>query len=404
MSLALPNVPVRLPPALDRRQDFLMRAYRRGELPPMWPDEFDWWKTRLTLAALGIPDIRGGMPLAQLQERPLVTERNVFTLVSPTENAQTRQRLPLGTTYQTLRIRLNGSLVVTTAGTIIEDAPQGYLRSLDLVLGGSNPLRVHDARMIAVLNQLQSGGAAPRLTTPSGGVGTTTFVAELFVDLWQPDLLYGLPRTFWLDTRYVSSSELVITLGGPATIMSGGAATTSGVNLAADLVEVLNRGGLLSRMQILRQVVQPVTATGTLDLQPFAGGGVQYRGFLIHATSGNADPNLAASDDTVITDTTLFESGGLRIVDAVPYERLRNEMRRNYNLRSSDLHAGWEMVDFAKEHHLDDRLDSRGAQNLTMRFTIGAAPANAFLQVYPLVYQQRRQAQAGRQGVVVRAA
>jgi hypothetical protein len=391
-----------LGPELDRRQDELMRAYRRGELPPMWPDEFDWWKQRLATYRGWLPVAR--MPLAQLQERPLVTERTVATLVSPTENAQTRQRLPLGTTYQALRLRLSGSYVVTVAGTLREDSPLNYLRSVDLVLGGSNPLRVHDARMVAtLLNAIQGGGAQPRLTAPSAGVGTTSFAAEFFVDLWQPDLLYGLPRTFWLDTRYVSSSELVLTIGGPSEISSA-TATTSGVKLVVDLIEVLNRGGLLSRMQILRQVVQAVSATGVLDLQPFAGGGVQYRGFLVHATSGNADPNLATSDDTIITDTTVFESGGLRLVDAVTYETLRNELRRNYNMRSADLHAGWEMIDFAKEHHLDDRLDSRGAQNLTMRFTIGAAPANTFLQVYPLVYQQRRQAQAGRQGVVVRAA
>jgi hypothetical protein len=254
-----------------------------------------------------------------------------------------------------------------------------------------------DARALRVLNILQYG-TAPRLTAPSGSVGSSNFAAEVSVDLWQPDLLYGLPRAFWLDTRFLSSLELVLTVGDAADVAAagggGGTVSLSNVQLGVDAVEVLDRGGLLSRMQIVRQVVQQVTATGTLDLQPFAGGGVIYRGILIHATSGNADPNRATSDDTVVQDVTVFDSRGVRHVDTVPWERLRAETKRIHAVES--LPAGWAMVSWAKERHLDDLLDTRGAQNLQVRFTIAAAPSNTFLQVYPMVALLRRAAAPAR--------
>ncbi len=332
--------------------------------------------------------------MARLIERAVTT----FT---PTDSTQDRQhaRMPLGATIQAYRIRFTGTLTVGVAvATILEDSPLGYLRSVDLVLGGGFPLRVHDARFVRVLNTMQYG-AAPRITAPAGAIGATNFAAELTVDLWQPDLRasIGLDRAFWLDSRVLSSLELVPTFGVAADVATaggGGTVALSNLSFQVTAQEVLDQGGLLSRMQILRQVVQAVPAAGVLDLQPFSGGGVVYRGFWIHATSHATltDPNRQTSDDTIVGDVSVVDSRGIRLTDAVPWEQLRAETKRAYGFET--VPAGWVFVDFAKAHHLADLWDTRGAQAVQMRFTIAAAPANSFLQVYPMVALLRRRASA----------
>lgn len=338
----------------------------------------------------------------------LVTERAITTLIQGsnlTLGVQNPVDVPRGTTFQAVRLRLTGTLTVGVAvATILENSPLGLLRSVDLLLGG-RALRVHDARAVRMLNKIQHR-TDPRVTAPSGAIGASAFNAETVVDLWQPDLLYGLPRSFWLDSRFINGVRLVATIGQAedvATAGGGGTVALSSVQLGVDLIEVLDRGGILSRMEILRATRLPVAATGRLDVPPYDGGGVRYRAFLIHATSGNADENRATSDDTIITDVSVRSSRGIRYLDQVPWERLRNETKRVYNLETVD--AGWALVDFAKEHHLDDHLDSRGSQAVNLSFTIGAAPANSIIQVYPLVIllAQRRGAVRGARASVVGA-
>ena len=200
-----------------------------------------------------------------------VTERNFATLVQGsnlTLGVQNRLRLALGTTYQALKLRLTGTLTVGVAvATILEDSPLGLLRSIDLVLGGGQPLRQKDARAVFRTNHIQHG-TQPRITAPSGAIGASNFVAEVYVDLWQPDLRGGLARAFWLDADFLSSLELVVQVGVDADVATpggGGTAVLSNVQLGVDIVEALDFGGQLSRMQEIRQIVRQVTATGTLD-------------------------------------------------------------------------------------------------------------------------------------------
>lgn len=317
------------------------------------------------------------------------TERN-FATILPTLGVQNRLRLALGTTYQAIKVRLTGTLTVGVAvATILPDSPLGLLRSVDLVLAGGQPLRSLDARATFRLNQIQHG-TQPRITAPSGAIGASTFSAEFYVDLWQPDLAGGLPKAFWLDADFLSSLELIFQVGDAvdvATAGGGGTIALSAVTIGVDVVEAIDFGGELSRMQIIRQVVRTITATGTVDLDPFTGGGVIYRGLLIVATSGNADPNRAAGDDTIITDVSILVPSR-RIYDTIPWERIRGETKRVYGLEA--VPAGLGLIDFAKEHNLAQVLDTIGEQNVQARLTIGAAPANSIVQVYPLVFQKRR--------------
>jgi hypothetical protein len=317
---------------------------------------------------------------------PALLRRKVAAITAPPDNTPQRVPIPLGATLQTIVLRLTGTLTVgTAAATVLPDSPLGYLKQVDLILGGSFPLRSLDGRALFLRNTLQRF-TAPRRSAPSGSVGSSNFLAEVYLDLWQPDLLPPLARAFWLDTRFLSRVDLVVNVGEArdiATPGGSGTVTISNVNIDVIVEEVPDAGGLLSRMQELRAVVRQVTATGRLALDPFAGAGVTYRGFLVNARSGNADPNRGTDDDTIISAVALRDSRGRRWVDDQPWETLRSQTKTTYALET--MPNGWALVDFAPSQTLEDLLVTRGLQNVQMELVIGAAPANAWVQVYPLV-------------------
>lgn len=314
-----------------------------------------------------------------------ILERAIRTY-TPVNSQQERTRLPVGASILGYRIRFTGTLTNGVAvATILEDSPLGYLRSVDLILGGSFPLRVHDARAVQFWNNIQQG-AANRRTAPAAAVGASTFVGEITVAMEQADLerALGLKRGFILDSRPLGSLELAITPGVDADVATpggGGTAVLSALSIQITEMAAQDVAGVLSRMQISR-IQQAISATGSQDLPLFPGAGVAYRAFLLHFTSANADPLRATSDDTILTDLTVVDSRGVRYLDAVTYEQLRAQNKRTYGLEA--ISAGWAIADFAQDHTLDDLLFTFGIQNVTVRMNVGAAPANTFVQAYPV--------------------
>lgn len=318
---------------------------------------------------------------------------------TPVDNQLESTRLRIGASILGYRIRFTGNLVVTVAATIAEDAPLGYLRQVNLLLGGSFPLRVHDARFVQFWNHMQYS-SANRRTAPSGVVGTTAFLAEVILPLEQPDLLsaLGYKRGFMLDTRPLGSLELQITPGTVSDIITAGTATLSALSINITELSAQDAAGVLSRMQIAR-VRATVPATGQQDLPLFTGRGVAYRGFALHFTSGNANEFAATSDDTILTDLSVIDARGVRYLDAVAYEQLRAQNKRTYGIET--IPAGWVLADFAQDHTLDDLLFTRGIENVLVRMNVGAAPANSIVQAYPinaLLVAARNAPQAGARG------
>lgn len=317
--------------------------------------------------------------------RPL--SRPVITF-APTDGSQIRQPMPLGSMIAGYKVRFTGNLVVTVAATLREDAPLNYLKSVDLVLGGSFPLRVHDARFINFWNRY-TRGTANRVNAPAVGVGTNAFSAEFIVDLTDPSLHKALYRAMLLDTRPLSRVELVFTTGAVADLISAGTATLSALSIQITALEWPELAGILSRQQV-GFTQQAISATGVLDLPPFTGGGTTYRALAMHFTSGNADPVQATSDDTILADATLIDSRGLRYWDAEPYEQIRAENKRLRQLET--MPAGWVVLDANPFDDFSDLIQTRGFQNLTLRLNIAAAPANSIVRVYPVVILHRRRA------------
>lgn len=324
---------------------------------------------------------------------PRLLERTVPT-ITVANSRQERARLSLGTMHDALKLRFTGTLTVgVAAATILEDSPLGYLRSMDLVLG-STPLRVYDARFQNFWNRY-TRHTANRITAPLGAIGASNFSAELIVDHGDPSLRAdpvgrSLARAFLLDSRPLSALEEVFTFGVDADVATpggGGTAVLSALALSLTEIQVPDVRGILSRQQ-MSFLDLPITATGVKDDIPtFNGLGVNYRAIVLHFTSGNADALRASSDDTICTDISLYDARGVRYYDAMPYEQIRAQNKRIGQYEA--FPAGWVVLDFAPNSDLEDLLVQE-SQTLTLRLTIGAAPANSRVRIYPIVALLRR--------------
>jgi hypothetical protein len=309
------------------------------------------------------------------------------------DNAQVRRRMPLGTTVSKYYCRFTGT--VTTAGAnasaVNEDNPYGYLRAIDTVLNSSFPLRGGvDGRGYFFLNRIQYG-TPPASAGVLVATGAYAIVAEFSIDFGQPDLAAPLDAAFWLDTRLLSSLELVWTFGlgnGAAGVnndfVQAAGATTTALTVPAITVyaeEVADAGGFLSRMQITR-MVQAITVTGFNDIQ-LPALGPSYRAIAAHFTSGSITPVFdQTSDDTILTDSSLIADNVVRHMDAVPYRSIRQDNKTLYSVET--MPAGWQFADFARSHNLRDLIYTSRTRQLIHRLNVGSAPSGANVQLYPM--------------------
>ena len=314
--------------------------------------------------------------------------RQIETFTPVLSDTGVRRLMPIGLTTVAYHFRLTGTLTNAVAvATILEDSPYGFIRSLQLVLNSNFPLfgqGLH-GRFYNFWTRYATK-TAPRVTAPLAAIGASNFVAEWSMFLGQPDLLPPLDRAFWMDTRLLARVEHVYDFGGSvdvATPGGGGTAVVSALSLTISAEEVADRGGPQSKMQFSR-LLQAITATGVQNVPQ--GGlpslGQAYRAIALHFTSANADPIRATSDDTVLTDVTLIGDNLKRYWDATRYESLRAE---NKVLRSLEaMPAGWLVLDRAKAGTLGDVLFTNRIRSLIHTLNVAAAPANAFVEVYPI--------------------
>lgn len=304
----------------------------------------------------------------------------------PAVDTPARRPMPLGSTVAKYLCRLTGTLTVGVAvATILDDSPYGLIKSVDLVLNGGKPLRTHPARFLGVLWNAFQNGTGKRSTAPSGAIGASSFVAEFEIDLAQMDLK-GWERHFLLDTRLYTSVELVFTIGNAAdvaTLGGGGSVTLSALSIQTIAEDVPEVGGFASRAEIIRRPLS-VTATGSLQIATLPALGPIYRAIVLHTVSGNADPIRGTDDDTIITDVSL-KAGTILHYDKVPWEQLRSDNKAIAGLET--MPAGYGVLDFARTKGLSEFLRTKRVNQLLLDLTIGAAPANTWLEIYPVGMQ-----------------
>ncbi len=302
---------------------------------------------------------------------------------APVNSTPFRRAMPLGTTVVSYPMRLTGTYTNPAGGVVLlEDSPYGYIRGLDIMLNGSFPLRsaLH-GRSYFFFNRMQYA-TPPQFTAPATGASAvTSIVAELKADMGQPELLPPLDSSFWLDTRLLSRLELVFTFGADQDIATGAGATITAQSLTVYAEEVADAGGITSKMQEIR-LRSTIGSTGLLD---FPGGipalGPAYRAFALHFVSGNADEIRATSDDTILTDASLVGDNVVRYWDAGQYRSIRQDNKISFAFEA--MPAGWAVLDFARSKTLRDLLLTARTRSLNLRLNIGAAPANAIVEVYP---------------------
>lgn len=313
--------------------------------------------------------------------------RKIFRLVdsfTPVESQTgVRRTMPLGTTVSRYLVRLTGTLTVgVAAATILEDSPYGFILNQDTILNGSFPLHSSDGRGYFFLNRIQQQ-TPPRTTAPLAAVGASNFVAEYTLDFGQLDLVPPLDSAFWNDTRLLSRLELVFNFGAAADVATlGGGGTVALSNLLIQIFseEIADVGGPASRMQLSR-LQQAIVATGDLDIQ-LPALGPAYRWLLLHYTSGNASPIRATSDDTILNNISLIGDNVVRHFDQLPYQPGRADNKLLYHVET--MPAGWLALDFARSRTLRDILLTNRTRQLILRQNIAAAPANSFVQIYPV--------------------
>jgi len=119
-------------------------------------------------------------------------------------------------------VRLTGNLVVTVAATIRPEAPLGLLQTIELAGDGNEVLWKLAGRDAYRLMHLFHGKAG-ELVPPVGGVGTNAFSASIILSAEAVNM--AVPVDSYLDLREFEKTELRITWGTVADVISAGTAT-----------------------------------------------------------------------------------------------------------------------------------------------------------------------------------
>jgi len=337
-------------------------------------------------------------------------ERQVlqFTDITAGRTGDIRSNLPLGIAINRYKLRFTGTLTMGGApGSLQPDSPYGFLKNLQLQLGGGFPLRNADGRFWKFWNTVQRSGVSPDFVAPSVGGGAVTAISfTTYVDLVQPDLDPPLDGAFVLDSRLVSGLAHVFDWGA-ATDIAVGASTLTVPQMTIVEVDAADVRGAASRVQVSKQQVASgsITASGTFDV-PITAQGPAYRAIVLSARSGSTDPNLAVADDTIITAVSLIGDNAVRYYDLAPWTQIQNENKNTYGMVNG-WPAGWVVLDFAKNRTLRNLLLTQNRKQVILRLTFASSlPSNPWVNVYPvndILVVARANAAKGRRAVQVAA-
>lgn len=314
-------------------------------------------------------------------------ERQVlsFTNITAGQTGDIRP-LPIGITAVRYKLRWTATYTQSaTAGALQPDSPYGFLKNVQLQLGGGFPLRNHDGRFLKFWNFVQRFGVANRFVAPAVTANAVTnIVAELTVDLFQPDMIPPLSQAFVLDTRLLSGLALVFDWGVIGDIATNGSTITP-IQMVVTSCEAADVSGPSSRQQISKQLVQTasITANGFFDV-PITAQGPAYRALVFSFRSGATDPNDAAGDDTFASTLSLIADNAVRYYDQAPYVQIQQENIQTYSAQGT-WPAGYAFFDFAKAQNLTNLLLTQLRKQLVARIVFGSSiPANAWVLVYPI--------------------
>lgn len=183
-------------------------------------------------------------------------------------------KLPKGFLWRTLWLRLVGTANITTAGTVLAEAPLQLIQKLELVADGGRTIFSNAAREFYRLANFQTGFAS-ELVPPSGTGASVAFAAffPITFEAWKrlnpaDSLFYSEPFTE-LELKITWASSYNLATGATATVN----ATTKLESYLEDTTEGHDQAKLLRQVTYVEKTVtaaqtefeMPLPKSGLLD-------------------------------------------------------------------------------------------------------------------------------------------
>lgn len=280
------------------------------------------------------------------------------------------------TTHVGVLLDVNGTLDVTVAATLRDDAPQNIISRLALV-GDGDTIQAWPGRSLYAFNYFMAGGNHPALVKPAVGVAANAFRAWYF-------LYFKLPRsgnpmlTYLNPRRFSTKPRIEITWAPVATLISAGTATITGTTVRAHLLELLIDPTPFT--QLLRVAHLPQTFTAAhLEAKVGLGRDNLYRGILIRTSDESTGHVLS---DTLLNRVKVKIRETVDLYDAFydtqqSFQRMEQRLQADFTAGTptgeGSRAEGYLWVDFLERGASSDLIDARDANEFDAILDVDAA-------------------------------
>lgn len=250
--------------------------------------------------------------------------KRTYTAVPVTAGGSINVDLPRGYDYESVHMRLNGTVNVTTLATSVRaEAPCQAIARVEVIADGRNT--IYSAPFWACTfgkydrhNMLESGA---RLTTPPSGVAVAAYAVEAngVIDFMTPD--GERPKDSNFRTQGLQLFQLRFTFGQAADMFVGGAANfAAGFNIeltTVEMVEIPAADGSVTTPAVLKKVSFQEIAipTSNVNQEVRLPAGNQIKSVLVRTEGGTTagEPSSATLANLMLfsgTDVRVNSSGG----------------------------------------------------------------------------------------------
>lgn len=264
--------------------------------------------------------------------------------------------LPRGYDYESVHIRLTGSVQVTVAATAVRaEAPSQAVARVEVIADGRNTL--YSAPYWACVfgkydraNMLESGA---RVNTPPSGVGIATYAIEALgvIDFMTPD--GERPKDSNFRTDGLQLFQLRLTFGNPGDLFVGGTANfVAGLALEISTVEMIElpdannlRTAPVALKKVSFQELAVPTTNANQEIRLPAGN-------MIKSVLLRIEGNPTAGEPTALNLNNLQAFSGVDVRANLKAGSLRGMDNNDYGL----LLAGYYILDLARNGSSSARL------------------------------------------------
>ncbi len=315
--------------------------------------------------------------------------QNVLKYVS---NGQAAEGLSRGMIYRELYLRLKGQIAVaaidnTTAKTKRGDE-WGAVKEVRVIANGTDVIFSVSGNALWWMQYFFYG--APPAVTPTLGDATTlnpSFDSTLIIPFWMP--LARRPIDTALDSRRLSSLEVEVTWGSHTDINASATGFTTEPTITLYSLESFNVPKELRFSQFRRFNIEQEVAAANPRYQVTLPTGPMYRGFLINASSSNADVATILNNVRIVSGSTVYYDMNAEVIRQVA--RGRHGLHRGFSgaayddIRIGDSNDvdGWHFINLVTDGLLTEAIDTLGFSEFQLELDV-SNPGTDKINVYPL--------------------